>query len=218
MTGQDENTARLYLVIEAATGASERLGAALDAAPVACVLIAPPADTQLDTETVRPLVEIAQRNDAAALIRDDIGSARALKADGVHISPGPDLLARYKAARDVLGPGFIVGAHAGKSRHAAMELGEAAADYVAFGVPPTVSDRPAAEARRLDLVSWWADIFELPCVAMDVETPQTAAELAGADADFIALNIATASSPDAAAALVRMIHNAIADAPRRQHS
>jgi thiamine-phosphate pyrophosphorylase len=214
MNEQSDSAARLYLVIEATTAATAHLAAALEAAPVACVLISSPPGLPLEAGTVRPLVERIQRNDSAALILDDAALARTLEADGIHLSPSPDCLTRYKDARELLGSRFIVGAHAGKSRHAAMELGEAAADYVAFGVPTAVSDRTAAEARRLDLVSWWAEIFEIPCVAMDVATPQTAAELARAQADFIAVSLPGETAPDAAAALVRAIHDAIVDAPR----
>ena len=62
----------------------------------------------------------------------------------------------------------------GASRHDAMELGEAGADYVAFGIPPDVEDRAVAVERRLDLIAWWSEVFELPCVAFDVADAEEA--------------------------------------------
>jgi thiamine-phosphate pyrophosphorylase len=96
-------------------------------------------------------------------------------------------MARYGEARDILGGRFIVGADAGRSRHDAMTLGEAGADYVGFGIPAHVEDRESARSRRLELVGWWSEIFEVPCVAFDVETAEEAARLAAAGADFVAL-------------------------------
>lgn len=215
MSEPSDTTARLYLVTETGATAPERLSAALAAADVACVLIEPPADLPLDPAGTRPLVALAQEAGAAALLSDDVEMARELRADGIHISAGPDCLGRYRAARDALGPRSIVGAHASKSRHDAMVLGEADADYVAFGAPPTVRDREAATSRRLELVSWWAEIFEVPCVAMDVASPRDAAELAAAGVDFIAIRIPLDMPPSETGALVRSIHDAMTDTTGR---
>lgn len=215
MSEPSDTAARLYLVTETGAAAPERLSAALAAAEVACVLIEPPADMPCDPTTALPLIALTQKADAAALLLDNAAMARELRADGVHISAGPDCLERYRAARDALGPQSIVGAHAGKSRHDAMVLGEADADYVAFGAPPTVQDREGAAARRLELVSWWAEIFEVPCVAMDVASSRDAAELAAAGADFIAVRLPLDMTPDQTGALVRSIHDAMVEANGR---
>jgi thiamine-phosphate pyrophosphorylase len=75
-----------------------------------------------------------------------------------------------------------------------MTLGEAGADYVGFGIPALVEDRETARERRLELVAWWSEIFEVPCVAFDVEADEDAGLLAQAGADFVALRVpATAS-------------------------
>jgi thiamine-phosphate pyrophosphorylase len=104
-------------------------------------------------------------------------------------------LAAYGAAREVLGPRAIVGADAGRSRHDAMSLGEAGADYVGFGIPAHVGDRGTARERQLDLVEWWSELFEVPCVALDADRDDLAA-LAGAGADFVALS-ADLAQPEA---------------------
>jgi thiamine-phosphate pyrophosphorylase len=77
-----------------------------------------------------------------------------------------------------------------------MSLGEAGAEYVGFGIPPHVEDRAAAAERRLELVAWWSEIFEPPCVAFDVDTVEDAAALAAAGADFVA--VPAGAAPDLA--------------------
>ena len=68
-----------------------------------------------------------------------------------------------------------------------MTLAEDGADYIAFGIPPHVEDRAAAAARRLELVAWWGEIFEMPCVAFDVDTARRQSRSRGAGADFVAV-------------------------------
>ena len=76
-----------------------------------------------------------------------------------------------------------------------MQLGEAGADYIAFGTPDFVADQQAARERRLDLIKWWAEIFEVPCVAFDVDSASDAAALAAAGADFVALRLSPSLAP-----------------------
>ena len=156
---------QLYAVIEAGPGAPERLSAALEAADLAAALIVPEAGLELDAGAAKPLVDLAKRAGAAALILADAQLARALGADGVHLGTLKDLQRSYREAREVLGSASVVGADAGISRHAAMLLAEAGADYVGFGAPAHLKDREKARARRGELVLWWAEIFQVPCVA-----------------------------------------------------
>jgi thiamine-phosphate pyrophosphorylase len=190
--------ARLYVVVapEIAPAAVEGL---LAAAEVAALLIAPREGQALQPARVKPLVELAQAHGVAVLIEADVALARTLRADGVHLPWSKDIVARYAAAREILGGRYIVGADAGRLRDDAMTLGEAGADYVGFGIPAHVEDRATARERRLDLVSWWSEIFEVPCVAFDVETVEDAALLVQAGADFVALAApANASAPELA--------------------
>ena len=60
-----------------------------------------------------------------------------------------------------------------------------------------LKDRDKACARRDELIAWWAEIFEAPCVAFDVETPEEADGLARAGADFIAVRLPVGASPAA---------------------
>ncbi len=193
-----EVRSKLCIVIEVGREPAA-LTALLSAVEVAVLLVAPAADVPLDARVARPLIELAQAKGIAALIMGDAALARTLRADGVHLPWSKDIVARYGEARDIVGGRFIVGADAGRSRDDAMTLGEAGAEYVGFGIPPHVEDRAAARARRLELIGWWSEIFEVPCVAFDVETAEEAAVLAAAGADFVALSAPALLPPDALA-------------------
>jgi thiamine-phosphate pyrophosphorylase len=191
---QVEPDCRIYLVVEAAPPAIEHLRTAAQATDIACCLIVPTAGTPDAATTVRPIVAAVQQTGIAALIADDADLARTLRADGVHLRPSPRLLEAYSAARQILGRDAIVGADVGVSRHDAMSLAEAGADYIAFGAPSHLKDRARARERRDALVAWWAEIFEVACVALDVEAPAEAERLARAGADFLAVAVPSASA------------------------
>jgi thiamine-phosphate pyrophosphorylase len=200
------------LILEAGEGAAERLAAVLAVVPVVSVIVRAPAGRPLTAAVAAPLVQLGQKAGAAMLIEADAELARALRADGVHLPVADDPAAAYDAARAWLGGRAIVGADAGRSRHDAMTLGERGADYVAFGIPAFVKGRAEAAERRLDLVQWWAEIFEVPVVAVDVEGLEAAGELTRAGADFVALTLACGSSPGDAAAEAHAFAAALAEA------
>lgn len=206
-----ETGCQLYAVIEAGDAAPERLAAALEAAEIASVLVAPAAGGALDAAAARPLVQLAQANGSAALIAGDARLARTLRADGVHLARVPDLVEAYAQAREILGAGAIIGVDPGLSRHDAMTLAEAGADYVGFGAPAHVKDRERARTRRDELAGWWAEIFQVPCVAFDVEDADEARELAReAHVDFVAVTLAAEQPPAEARELVAEVAAAIA--------
>lgn len=175
--------------------ALERLRFVLAHAAPASILIVPADTHPLDAQSVLPLVQAGQAAGAAVLIANDARLARTLKADGVHLDWSEDIAQRYEEAREILGQRAIVGVDAGRSRHHAMSLGEAGADYIGFGIPPHVGDRVKARQRQQELVAWWAEIFELPVVAFDVEDHETARELAAAGADFVTRRLPSGLSP-----------------------
>ncbi len=202
---EDQPHCQLILVTPTGEGAQQRLAAALGAGTVASVIIAGSKGQSFDSDAVKPLIAAAQKAGAAALLRDDAKLARTLKADGVHLD-AEATEADYREAREIVGGRLVVGADAGRSRDAAMHFGEAGADYVAFGIPDFVGDKETARERRLDLVQWWAEIFEVPVVALDVATAQEAEDLARAGAEFVALTLDASMSPadarEAASALL----------------
>lgn len=206
--------ARSRLCIVAAAGADlTRLGPVLEAADAATLLITAGA-SGLTAQTARPLVELAQKKDIAALIEGDAQLARTLRADGVHLPWSKDIAAHYAEAREVLGTRYIVGVDVGRTRHDAMSIAEQGADYIGFGIPAHVEDRATAIERRRELISWWSEIFEVPCVAFDVETVDEARVLAAAGADFIATRADFELDPAAA----RSLAHDIADAGRQREA
>lgn len=200
---------RLYAVLEAGEAAGERVAAALAAADLAVVLLAPGSGQRLQAAQAKPLIERVRKAHVTALVLDDARLARAVGADGVHIGAQGDPQAGYAAAREAVGGQGVVGADAGISRHAAMTLAEAGADYIGFGTPAHLGDREKARRRRNELIAWWAPIFEVPCVAFDVETPEEAQQLAAAGADFVAVAIPATLSAEAARGLVAGVAEAI---------
>ena len=110
----------------------------------------------------------------AVLVENDTELALNLGADGLHLGDAEE--SNYGQARNRLGNAAILGVNCGNNRHAAMTLAEMGADYIAFGGPPLESER------RAELIAWWGEIFQVPCVALDVEDADQAARL---DADFI---------------------------------
>jgi thiamine-phosphate pyrophosphorylase len=210
MTSDQTHSAELMIALEAGEGAADRLEAVLAAVPVASVVAMPPKDRVLTAADVLPLVGAGRGRGVTVLVADDARLARTVKADGVHLSVSDKAREHLEEARAIVGGRAIVGADAGRSRHDAMTIGEVGADYVAFGVPAFVRDRETAFERQLDLVAWWSEIFEIPCVAMDVEGPEQAEALAAAGADFVTLRLPGGLAPVEAVALARQWVAAIA--------
>jgi thiamine-phosphate pyrophosphorylase len=197
----EDRHCRLCLAISAAQSA-EVLTAALAAADVAAVVLTVDGAADPSGQTLRPLIAAVQGAGAAALLSGDARLARTLHADGVHLPPSKTLLADYHSAREALGPTAIVGVDVGRSRHDAMTLGEAGADYVGFGVPDFVSEREQAIERQRELVAWWAEVFEVPVVAFDVTSPDWALAVAAAGADFVNLRLPVGQGLESACDLV----------------
>ncbi|MDX2202023.1 MAG: thiamine phosphate synthase [Hyphomicrobiaceae bacterium] len=197
---------QIYVVVEAGPAAADRLAAALGAGDVASVLIRPGNGAVLDAGAAQPLVALAQGKGVAALIENDAGLARALRADGVHLLPSADIAERLEAARSLLGGRAIVGADPGRSRHDAMTLAELGADYMAFS-----SDGEGGAGARDELCAWWAEIFEIPCVAIDVADAEAAVALQRARCEFVGVSLPAGEPADAARARVADLARALAE-------
>ncbi|MBS0250290.1 MAG: thiamine phosphate synthase [Proteobacteria bacterium] len=185
-----------------AARAKSVLAVAIEAAPIASVLLRHGQGAKIAAETARPLIALAQAQGIAVLIASDTGETDMLGADGVHLLWSSNIIRSFKTARQSA-PVAIVGADAGRSRHDAMELGENGADYVAFGIPPHVEDREKAAERQRDLISWWSELFEVPCVAFDVPDSEAAHALAASGADFVSVSVTSTDTEQDAADRVR---------------
>jgi thiamine-phosphate pyrophosphorylase len=154
-----------------------------------------------------PLQAICAANDCAFIVNDDMGLAKRLGADGVHLGQGDG---DVREAREVLGRDAQIGVTCHASRHLALDAGEAGADYVAFGsFFPSITK--ASEHRPdVELLEWWQTMVEIPCVAIGGITPANCGPLVRAGADFIAVSAAVWTGDEAEN--VRAFHRAIADA------
>jgi len=85
------------------------------------------------------------------------------------------------------------------SRHLAMEAGEAGADYVAFGAFYPTTTKPSSYRPDPSILAWWTTLFASPCVAIGGITPDNAAPLIAAGADFIAVSNAVWGDDEGAA-------------------
>ncbi|MEH6630302.1 MAG: thiamine phosphate synthase [Halopseudomonas aestusnigri] len=188
---------------------------ALDGGPVSCVLLSGTASSETSlSEVVSILRPLVQERDIAFLIEDDFKSAASLGCDGVHLTS----VASFKEAREYLGDDNIVGVDCGISRHNAILVGEAGADYVAFNnrrpLPeiedPDVRAFEEGGPRGLDLLTWWQTMMTPPCVSLDDVTIDDAASHAEAGADFIAVQNAVWQHPADPAKAVAEINEAIA--------
>jgi thiamine-phosphate pyrophosphorylase len=199
----DAPPCQLYLISPPAidVGFADRLIRALDAGPVAAFqLRLKGIEEHQIAELAPPLQEICATRDVAFIINDSIGLAKRLNADGVHLGQEDGSVADARAA---LGRDAQIGVTCHDSRHLAMEAAEEGADYVAFGAffPTTTKDtKHVADA---SLLGWWRTLTGIPCVAIGGITPENAAPLVAAGADFLAVSGAVWNDPEGEAAAVR---------------
>lgn len=161
---------------------SAQLASALDAGDIAAVLLRLAAsDERTLINRVKALAPSVQDKGAALLLDGAVRLVARSGADGAHLSG----IADFTAALETLKPERIAGVGGLVSRHDAMLAAEQGADYVMFGEPDPTGKCPAFAAVE-ERVAWWAEVFEIACVAyaasIDSVTP-----LVSAGADFIAI-------------------------------
>jgi thiamine-phosphate pyrophosphorylase len=193
----NDNPQRFYLMLpplEEPGDFPQRLSEALDAGDIACVL-APLAarDEGSAKKIVKALIAITEPRGVALLIDSPSLVARS-GADGAHVRvTGETLEKTLTAAIETLKPDRIIGAGGLKAKHDAMVAGEFDVDYVSFGDPAPDGYTPPVE-QTLERVSWWAEIFNVPCVAF-APALDDVASLSKAGADFVALRDAVWNDP-----------------------
>jgi len=198
----DAPSCRLYLVTPPLAVAdlaafAPRFAAALAAGDVASALVRVAPEAQGDAKRIAErMIEAAAGFDAAILIEGEPRLAARVGADGAHVTGVGDRLSDALAS---LHPERIVGVGALRGRDDAMTAGEAGADYVMFGEPRRDGWAPPL-AETAERVGWWAEIFQIPCVAYAARLDDVAA-LAAAGADFVALGEALWSAPSAELAI-----------------
>ncbi|MEN5082775.1 thiamine phosphate synthase [Bosea sp. TWI1241] len=163
---------------------SFRLMQAFAGGDVAAVLLRlAPADDRTLTERVKQLAAPVQAQDVALVV--ETSSTQVVSrggADGIHLAEGTAGIAEIRASlrnERILGVGGL------RSRHDAMDAGEAGVDYVVFGEPRPDGSLPPLPA-VIERASWWAEIFETPCVAYAPDAACVPA-LVETGAEFVAL-------------------------------
>jgi len=202
---------RLYLITPPILPPNfeDQLAAALDAGDVAAVQLrlkdTPDTILQKTIDRLRPIV---QSRNVAFLINDRPDLAVKLGADGAHVGQ-TDMKAAQ--ARKILGD-LTLGVTCHNSRHLAMEAGEAGADYVAFGAFFPTTTKAPPEMADIETLRDWAELMEIPCVAIGGITAENCAPLVRAGAEFLAVVGAVWNHPSGPPAGIRAMLAAIAAA------
>lgn len=201
---------RLFLITPPAfepEAFAQDLAAALAGGDVACLLIAvDDADTDTLQRYTEALAPMAQEAGVAVLVRNDTRAAGRARADGVHVDSGVDDL---KLAQESFQPDRIVGVGGIKDRHTGMQLAELETDYVFFGMLD-LEEHDEVHRKTLDLAEWWAEVFEIPCVALAGRDIASVRDVALTRAEFVALRAGVWEHPQGAGAAVAAA-NAILD-------
>jgi thiamine-phosphate pyrophosphorylase len=193
--------AKLYLISPQEVGGAfpDRLRAALEPGLTAAFqLRVKDIDEHALARLAEPLQRICSDADVAFIVNDSMKLAKRLGADGVHLGQSDG---DVREARALLGPSAQIGKTCHDSRHLAMEAGEAGADYVAFGAFYPTTTKPSDYRPDPSILSWWASLFEIPCVAIGGITADNAKPLVDAGADFLAVCQAVWGAPDTSAAV-----------------
>ena len=210
----DDAGCRLYLVtpeqLDPAAFADD-LAAALDGGDAACVQL---RLKDVDDDTIRRACDLllpgAQSRNVAFILNDNPVLAAACGCDGVHIGQED---APYAEARALVGDDAIVGVTCGESIDLGMSVGEAGADYVAFGAFFPSSTKPGRKHFPTpDLLARWSNMTTVPCVAIGGINEENCGPLVAAGADFLAVVSAVWSDPNGPGAGVAALNAAIAAA------
>jgi len=200
-TAERRPTPRLYLVTPPAgdlTGLTTALADALAAGDVAAVLLrSPEADERTLITRIKRVASLVQDTGAALLLDGQPDLVARAGADGAHL----DGIDAFSAAVANLKPERIAGCGGTHTRHDAMLAAEGGADYLMFGEADARGHRPSFDA-ILERVSWWAEVFQIPCVGFAASLDEIG-PLAAAGAEFVAVGDCTFADPRGIAAAVR---------------
>lgn len=163
---------------------AQELAKAFEGGDIASVLIYAPQAAPKELQAIAEiLVPIIQEGGAAALIYGNTQIAGRTGADGAHIDGS---IEDIKLAVESLQPAKIVGAGGTKLKHEDMEIAETGADYLFYG-KLDLEEKEEAHAKTITRASWWAELFETPCVALSGHSMTSVDEIGATGADFVAV-------------------------------
>jgi len=206
---------QLYLISPLDVGGDfpSQLRLALEAGPVAAFQFrVKDVDWDEAANLAAPLQAICDEHDVAFVVNDDVSLAKQMNADGVHLGQSDQDLT---TARQTLGPDVQIGITCHDSRHLAMEAGEGGASYVAFGAFYPTQTKETHHLPDVDILQWWSEIMEIPCVAIGGVTPDNCQPLIEAGADFLAVSGAVWNCEDGPAHAVQQFHEILGKAEER---
>jgi thiamine-phosphate pyrophosphorylase len=201
-----DDPCRLYLITppQIDVGAfSVALKQALDGGDVACLQL---RLKEVEDDEIRraaeALMPLAHLYDVAFLMNDRPDLAVELGCDGVHVGQDD---ASYDDARGLVGSEAIIGVTCKRARHLAVEASDRGADYVAFGgffhSTTKISDK--TERADPDILNWWSETTNVPCVAIGGITQENCRPLVEAGADMLCVIAAVWSHAEGPGAAVR---------------
>jgi thiamine-phosphate pyrophosphorylase len=211
---QEPKRCRLVLIapkLADAGDAARLIGEAAGGGDVASLIL--PSYGEADAPFQQRAERVAaalQGRDVALVIAGDTRIAGRVHADGIHLETGRQEVAD---AVERLRGRMIVGAGGAKTRHEALELGEARPDYIFFG-RFGYDTQPAPHPRNMALGEWWAEMIEIPCIVMGGSDAASASTVAAIGAEFVALGEAVFGAGDPAANVARINALLDAEAPR----
>jgi len=201
---EPSETCRLYLISPAKIDPErfkDALKEALAAGDVAAFQLRLKDCPEAEIErAAKALIPICNAFEVAFILNDNAALAKKVGADGVHLgqSDGP-----VKEARDLLGFDATIGVTCHDSKHLAFLAGEDGADYVAFGAFYPTKTKDSGYRPKPELLSDWAEIAEIPSVAIGGITPENADALIKAGANFVAVSSAVWDHPEGPRAAVK---------------
>lgn len=195
MSDELPNRCRLVLIADPKKGGgmdAPRVLDALSGGDVASLILVGGAIEDAEFQAYcEAIVPGAQARGVAVVISGDSRVVGRVGADGIHLETGKadiDAAVRKHNGR------LIVGAGGAKTRHDALELGEAQPDYIFFG-RFGYDMEPAPHPRNLDLAQWWAEVVNVPCIAQGGAEIASAEAVAATGAEFVALSSAVFNGP-----------------------
>ncbi|MBV9077618.1 MAG: thiamine phosphate synthase [Methylobacteriaceae bacterium] len=190
-----------------------RLTAALGSGAVAALLLRlrPDTDERALVNRVKAVVTAARASETAVIVAGPPTPLLATVAvrggaDGAHTED----LGAIRALRDALKAERSLGVGGLRTKHAAMEAGEAGVDYLLFGEPRPDGYVPDPDL-TMERATWWAEIFEPPCAAYAASLSDVA-DAAATGAEFVALADAVWDHPEGPASGIVAAMRAIAAA------
>ena len=204
-----DNRCRLVLIApdrESDEALADAVSSALSGGDVASLILPPYGlDEGAFQKRAERLTWLAQDRGVAVMIVDDTRIAGRVGADGVHLEEARATIAETIERFDGK---LMFGAGGAKTRHDALELGEARPDYIFFG-KIGYDNKPDPHPRNLSLGEWWSEMVALPCVVMGGTVLESVEAVAATRADFVALSSAiftgTLTPAEAVAAANRLL-------------